>query len=270
MSVSILDRNKGIVTRWIDDVFNSKHFEVIDELKVSGYLDWTPLPSQRLDLPVSGLKESLPQFLSSLPDFRFTADHLIAESDFVACLGHWRARHTGEYMGVQPTHDVLGGTRIDIFRLAGDKMVEHWGCGNELAFLQMVGVLDPVAAPETAPASVAREFVEQVLDQRNLGAAVRLLDPCAIGHSAQVLVLLSLWTAFPDLRIVVEDVSAEGDTVSVTSAVTGTHQGRFMGVEPTSRTVTGTRVDTFRVTEGKIVESWHDFDAHDLVHQLTA
>ena len=143
MSTKLENHNKAIVQRWIDEVFNAGRVASVDELKVSSYLDWTPLPApyQDVELPVSGIRDALPEWLQALPDFTFTSDELIADGDFVVCLGRWRAHHRGSYKGHSPTARRVGGTRIDIFRVAGDKMVEHWGCGNELGFMQLIGAL---------------------------------------------------------------------------------------------------------------------------------
>jgi predicted ester cyclase len=241
MATAVEEHNKDIVQRWIDEVFNAGRVASVEELKVSSYLDWTPLPApyQDVNLPVSGIKDALPEWLGSLPDFRFSSDRMMAESEFVVCIGRWSAHHKGTYKGHAPTDKRLGGTRIDIFRVAGDKMVEHWGCGNELAFMQMIGALgaDNEGAP-TSNADVARRFVERVIGKGDVAAVAELLDPCAIDRSGQGLRLLALLTVRPDVDVSVVDVAEDGDEVAVRSRVDGTRE----------------RVDRFRLSSGKIVE----------------
>lgn len=269
MSTATLQHNKEVVQAWIDEVFNAKNMEAIPELKVSSYLDWTPFPTQRLDLPISGLKESLPAFLESLPDFQFETRKMLAEGDLVVCLGEWQATHRGAFMGVPPTGNRIGGTRIDIFRVTGDKMAEHWGCGNEMAFLELLQAIQPLEpVPETDPAQVARRFVDEVMNKRNLAALKQLLHPHAIDHAQQALNTFVLLSAFPDLRLTIDEVTTDEEQVAVRSQFEGTHQGRFMGIPPTGKTVTGTRKDLFRIEEGQIVEAWQDWDRTHLVEQL--
>ena len=248
--------------------------ESVDQLKVSSYLDWTPLPSpyQHVELPVSGIKDALPEWLSSLPDFEFTSDRMIAEDDFVVCLGHWRAHHKGTYKGISPTDRSLGGSRIDIFRVVGDKMVEHWGCGNELAFLQMIGAL---SAPQTGeshpatPADIVRTFIERVLGQRDLATVAELLDPAAVDRGGLALSLLGLLQGFPDLTVSVDDVAVDDGEVRIVTTVSGTHSGTFMGIPPTDRRVTVQRQDRYLVDGGRIMMCERLSDDTELIEQLT-
>jgi predicted ester cyclase len=272
MSTAIETHNKAIVQRWIDEVFNGGSLAAVDQLKVSSYLDWTPLPApyQDIDLPVSGIKDALPEWLSGLPDFLFTADRLTAEDEFVVSLGHWQAHHHGTYKDIAATGRRLGGTRVDIFRVAGDKMVEHWGCGNELAFLQLIGALDAPAHPagHDEPEQIAQAFVGRVLGGRDTAALAELLDPQAVDHSGLALSSLALLVGFPELHITATDLTSDGDTVVVTSEMSGTHEGPFVGIPPTGRQVKATRVDRLRIVDGRIVESRSECDLDAIAAQL--
>ena len=66
--------------------------------------------------------------------------------------------------------------------------------------------------------------------------------------------------AFPDMRVTVEGVIAEGDTVAARVTMRGTHLGEFMGVAPTGKRVEVRAIDMFRIANGKIVEHWGHAD----------
>jgi predicted ester cyclase len=75
--------------------------------------------------------------------------------------------------------------------------------------------------------------------------------------------------AFPDLTCTIEDMVAEGDKVVVRFRARGTHEGE---TEPFGR-ATGeqmeiTGITIKRVSEGKIVEAWTNFDALGMMQQL--
>jgi predicted ester cyclase len=81
-----------------------------------------------------------------------------------------------------------------------------------------------------------------------------------------------LYAAFPDFVAEVEDllvVAARGEVV-VRWSGTGTHRGRFLGVEPTGRRVTFRGIELLRFDGAWIAERWGEWDALDLLAQLGA
>lgn len=81
-------------------------------------------------------------------------------------------------------------------------------------------------------------------------------------------VWVTLLHAFPDLRVAIEDVIAEGDKVVHRNTVTGTHQGEYRGVAPTGKTVTYNEIFIFRFTDGRIAEIWGVVDVLAQLRQL--
>jgi steroid delta-isomerase-like uncharacterized protein len=77
-------------------------------------------------------------------------------------------------------------------------------------------------------------------------------------------------SAFPDLRITVEDDMAEGDKVVTRWTGQGTHQGELMGIAPTGNQVTMTGITIHRIEDTKIVEEWSNWDALGLMQQIGA
>jgi steroid delta-isomerase-like uncharacterized protein len=75
-------------------------------------------------------------------------------------------------------------------------------------------------------------------------------------------------TAFPDLRITVEDVVAEGDRVVARITYWGTQRGRFAGIPPSGRRMQVSGVDIHRVADGVIAETWSMFDMTAATQQL--
>ena len=75
-------------------------------------------------------------------------------------------------------------------------------------------------------------------------------------------------TAFPDLRVSLEEQLAERDLVATRWSARGTHHGPILGIEPTAKqsTVTGITID--RIEDGKIVESWNNWDTLGMLQQL--
>jgi hypothetical protein len=92
----------------------------------------------------------------------------------------------------------------------------------------------------------------------------------ATGAQALKEVFGSLHRAFPDLHITVEDVIAEDDKVVGRNTVTGTHQGEYMGLAPTGRSVIYSEIFVFRFADGRIAETWGVVDVLSQLRQLGA
>jgi steroid delta-isomerase-like uncharacterized protein len=77
--------------------------------------------------------------------------------------------------------------------------------------------------------------------------------------------------AFPDLRMVPEDVIASGDKVVARVRATGTHKGAFMGMPPTGRRIEVQLIDIIRFgDDGRAREHWGVFDQLAMMQQLGA
>jgi steroid delta-isomerase-like uncharacterized protein len=66
--------------------------------------------------------------------------------------------------------------------------------------------------------------------------------------------------AFPNMKIVIEDMVAEGDKVAARCSVRGKHEGELMGRAATQSPVEFTGMTIVRIDNGKIVEAWNNFD----------
>ena len=74
--------------------------------------------------------------------------------------------------------------------------------------------------------------------------------------------------AFPDLRLTIQDIAAEGNTVAARVAFRGTHRGEFQGLPPTGKEVAFSSIEIDRVVDGKVEEHWVEINLLGLVQQL--
>jgi len=79
-----------------------------------------------------------------------------------------------------------------------------------------------------------------------------------------------LHKAFPDLRVEIEDIVAEGDRVAGRARWTGTHRGPLpiMPIPATNRAFVLTGMVFWRICDGKIVERWATLDRLGMQQQL--
>lgn len=77
--------------------------------------------------------------------------------------------------------------------------------------------------------------------------------------------------AFPDLRMEVQDVLVSGDKAVARVRATGTHQGEFLGLAATGKSIDVQLIDITRFgDDGRAREHWGVFDALAMMQQLGA
>jgi steroid delta-isomerase-like uncharacterized protein len=96
-------------------------------------------------------------------------------------------------------------------------------------------------------------------------------QPGGTRDKAGVLALYKrLREAFADFTPEIHWQRADGDVVTTYKTYHGTHQGEFLGVAPTGKTISFETVDAMRVVNGRIVEHWGVANLYSLMQQLVA
>lgn len=121
-------------------------------------------------------------------------------------------------------------------------------------------------AMNTGDAEVISKTVDALVEP---DAVIRTPLPIgATGAQALKEVFARLHRVFSDLDITVEDLIAEGDKVVGRNSVTGTHEGEYMGLPPTGKSVKYNEIFIFRFAGGRIAETWGVVDVFSQMKQL--
>ena len=139
---------------------------------------------------------------------------------------------------------------------------------------------------EAANKGIVRRFVEEFQDQHRVEVVDELVSRDFVNRSGTVRDIPGMERAsdfegmkeidrmyrksFPDQRVTIRDMAAEGDKVWTYKTFSVVHTGEFMGIAPTGKTVTIDAIDIMRVVDGKIVEHWAVQDVWGLMRQLQA
>ena len=165
--------------------------------------------------------------------------------------------------------------------MVGAAVVTQWQRVKELGRQVLSRRAEKVSVSANENKATARRISDEVFNQGSLSVLDELIAPDYVLHDPGVPggelrgleTFKEQWvsmfrTAFPDLRIVIEDQVAEGDKVASRYTCSGTHQGELRGFPPTNNRVEVTGTITSRFAEGKIVEEWNNFDSMGMMQQL--
>ena len=125
---------------------------------------------------------------------------------------------------------------------------------------------------------LARRFPEDVATEGNTALIDEIVTEEFVEHnafggdvqgrSAAKDQIRALRNAFLDLEATVEEIIAEGDLVAMRVRIQGTHDGPFMGLEPTGNAFEIQNMIFTRIEEGLIAERWIQPDMMGMLQQL--
>jgi predicted ester cyclase len=129
-------------------------------------------------------------------------------------------------------------------------------------------------------AALVRRIFDELWTRGLLGVADEVATSSTVHHDpimgditgpdAMKAIVQGYRAAFPDLRFVIDDLRVAGDTVIVRWTAIGTHKGTLFGIAPTGKQVTTQGINCERCQNGKVVESWVQWDQLKLLQTIGA
>lgn len=136
-----------------------------------------------------------------------------------------------------------------------------------------------MTTPEQENKEFARHWNEEIWSKQNLDAIDDLVAEDFVGYDSSQPepvrgpdgvreVAEMLLTAFPDTEVQLEQVVAEDEWVAQRLTTSGTHEGAFMGIDPTGEEIEVTVMSFQRIENGKAIEEWQVVDTPGMFQQL--
>jgi len=137
--MAVTEKNKAMVRRFWEEVFNGRKLSLIDEIFTA---DWVYHGVGGLKVyGPEGLKQFLTEYYNAFPDMQVKVENLIAEGDKVVSHVTSRGTHKGELMGIAPTGKQVTVPVICISRFVDDKIGEDWEIIDLFGMLQQLDVI---------------------------------------------------------------------------------------------------------------------------------
>jgi predicted ester cyclase len=140
---SLLESNKAVTRRFMEEFKNHHDFDVIDDLFS---------PKAVIHLPAEGLPEG-PEgqktigrvIFAAFPDVHVTLECVIAEGNFVAERHTARATHKGEFMGIPATGKSIYWTENHFYRMENGRIAELWSEWSYQKLMEQIAPLGKAA-----------------------------------------------------------------------------------------------------------------------------
>jgi predicted ester cyclase len=138
------DRNKLVVARFIEELWNQRKLELADELIAPNCVTHqlrsgkSPVGSPRTP---ESVKRDAAAWFAGFSDLATRLEQLVAECDMVVSHCTMRGTHTGPWMGLGPTGKKVSIPIMTIHRLVDARIVEDWVLVGSLVLFQQLGLV---------------------------------------------------------------------------------------------------------------------------------
>ena len=127
--------------------------------------------------------------------------------------------------------------------------------------------------------AIIRRLYEEIWNKRKVELVGEIISPShalqapnvsgsAVGPEAYKRQLMLFFAGYPDLHFLVEDTIAEADKVVACWTLSGTHRGEYLGVPATNKKVSVDGITIHHIANGKIMDSYSNWDALGMMQQL--
>ncbi len=132
-----LDENKAVVRRWIDG-WNKQGADAVGDLFSPDFRD-RQLAQASGPVTLDSFKERLRTLDSMIGPGEFEEQEMIAEGDRVMVRWILHGTHSGPFLGLPATGRTFSVDGVNIFRVAGGRIVERWSFFDVTALLAQLG-----------------------------------------------------------------------------------------------------------------------------------
>lgn len=119
-------------------LLNDGRAEEVGQLVTANYIEHDPLPGQG-----DGREGAIDRFSILIEALapHFTIEDMITSGDRVVVRWTNAGTHVGEFAGIPATGRTFTIAGIDIYRVEGDLLAEHWHVVDQLSMLGQLGLL---------------------------------------------------------------------------------------------------------------------------------
>lgn len=131
-------KNKALVIRLINEVQNGKNLDLCEELFSPDFINHTPpraIPSDR-----DGMRMIFAMTHKAFPDGKITIQDQIADESKVWTRKTFLGTFTGPFGTLPPNGNKVEYEIIDIIKIVGGEMLEHWSVINQLPLYKQLGI----------------------------------------------------------------------------------------------------------------------------------
>ena len=138
-----MEENRKLARRMIEQVWNKRDLQAIDEFVAPNYVLHDP-SSPDFGRGPEACKRHVGLYTAAFPDTHFVIDSMIAEGDQVVTRWTVHATHRGRLNDIPATGRPVTVTGITVSRIANGKLQEDWVSWDALGLMRQLGAARPM------------------------------------------------------------------------------------------------------------------------------
>lgn len=148
-----VEHNKAVLLRFQREVFNAGDWseETLRRNLAEDFIDHAAMQGDPPGL--EGVQMRFSAWAAAFEEAEEENQAMVSEGDLVAVMYNLHARHSGQFMGIEPSGRSVTIPGMEIVRIKGEQIAEHWGIydflrtaeeiGSNLAFIPREGNQEP-------------------------------------------------------------------------------------------------------------------------------
>lgn len=131
-----MNEAKSTVRRFVEEFQTNNDLAVASELLADDFVDHTPFPG--FEGTKQGVIDLFFVLRTAFPDLRAEILHQLAEGDMVATRKVFHGTHSAAFFGIPATGKKVTIGVIDLVRVAGGKIKEHWNLVDQAGLMSQL------------------------------------------------------------------------------------------------------------------------------------
>jgi len=283
------DSNVALVRRFVDEVINGGHLDLVDEFFAPDFVNHSPNFGSAPDR--EGLKQLLGALRAAFPDAVMRVEDVVAAGDKVMIRFTSDGTQAAEFAGIPPAGRRLQARGFSLARIADGRVVERWNVQDNLETPQSLGAVvsyptstEGRASEQGTPSTidknkaVVRHMLEDLLNGNRPDLVGEVFSPeiqaggVAVGLERVGQAISHHHAEFSGFQYIIDELIGEGDTVVVRGYFRGTQTGEIraggLTIAPTGKPVECHVFDLYRLRDERIIEEIAMGDTLGLFQQL--
>jgi steroid delta-isomerase-like uncharacterized protein len=132
-------QNEAIAQRLIEEVWNGRKLELVDELLAPTFTNHDPSTPDMGTGP-EAYKTLVKLYTTAFPDLRFSIEEMIANEGTVVTRWKSSGTHKGDLQGIPPTNQTITVEGVTINHIENGKILDQYVSWDALGMMRQLGV----------------------------------------------------------------------------------------------------------------------------------